>query len=91
MKPTVPETVTGKKTELDGPPPGPGFITVTEPVPRAATSAAVILALSCELFTKAVLRSNPFRWTDAPVTNPVPLTVSVNPAPPATALDGIKG
>jgi hypothetical protein len=38
--------------------------------------------------TKVVVSAVPFHLTDEPLTNPLPLTVKVNAAPPASALDG---
>ena len=73
---------------FDVPPPGVGLNTVTEAVPAAAMSAAVIWAVSCVLLPNVVVRLLPFqRTTDEPLKF-VPVTVSVNPAPPAVALAG---
>src|SRR5438309_1013735 len=72
----------------DVPPPGAGVTTVTEAVPVAAMSAAGIAAVSCVALTKVVVRAAPFHWTVAPFTKPLPVSVSVKPAPPTMALDG---
>jgi hypothetical protein len=72
----------------DVPPPGSGFFTVTLNVPAVAMSDARIAAVTCVALTNVVVLSTPLKLTVAPVTKPVPLTVSVNPAPPAVALVG---
>jgi len=51
-------------------------------------SEADIAAVICELLTNVVALPAPLKSTVAPVTNPTPLTVSVNAAEPETALDG---
>ena len=80
-----------KVSALDVPPPGELVKTVTEAEPALAISLAEMLAVSCVLDTKVVVRSAPFQRTvDAPFTNPVPFTVSVNAAPPAVVEDGFK-
>ena len=68
----------------DVPPPGGGKKTVTCDVPAVATSAAVIEARSCVALTNVVARSVPFHRTTAADVNPVPFTVNVNAALPAT-------
>src|SRR5438874_7286086 len=83
--------LTGRNTTFDEPPPGLGFITVIEPVFAVAMSDARMLAVNCELLTKVVVRALPFQFTEAPETNPVPFTVSVNPAPPGAAASGTSG
>jgi hypothetical protein len=40
------------------------------------------------LLAKVVVRADPFTCTTDPLTKLLPLTVSVNPAPPAVALFG---
>lgn len=80
------ETV--KLLDPDKPPPGLGLKTVTAEVPPAAMSEALIRAVTCELLTKVVVRSEPFHLTTQPLTKLVPLTVSVKPAAPAVAEDG---
>jgi hypothetical protein len=54
-------------------------------------SAVVIAAVSFEELTNAVARGDPFQFTMAPGTNPVPVTVRVNPAPPGTIAEGTIG
>ena len=51
-------------------------------------SEAKITAVTCVLLTKVVALGAPLRFTVAPFTKPTPLTVSVNAAEPATALEG---
>jgi hypothetical protein len=72
----------------DTPPPGVGVKTVTDAVPALAMSLAEIVAASCVLLTQVVVRSAPFHRTTDPLMKFVPVAVSVNPAPPATALLG---
>src|SRR2546421_117816 len=70
------------------PPSTPGIVTVTWAVPTAAMSEAGIAAVTCVGLTRVVVRAAPFQRTLAPMSNPVPVSVSVNPAPPAVALEG---
>jgi transcription initiation factor TFIIIB Brf1 subunit/transcription initiation factor TFIIB len=70
---------------LEVPPPGAGVITVTMAVPAVAMSAAVIAACRLVLETKVVVRGLPFHWTVEEETKFVPVTASVNAAPPAPA------
>src|SRR5207237_258983 len=70
------------------PPSTPGIVTVTWAVPTAAMSEAGIAAVTCVGLTRVVVRAPPFQRTLAPMSNPVPVSVSVNPAPPAVALEG---
>ncbi len=76
---------------LDVPPPGAGLTTVTEALPGLATSSAVMAAASCVLLTKVVTRFEPFHCTCDVDTNPLPFTVRLKAAEPATALDGLNG
>jgi hypothetical protein len=76
---------TVKVSALEVPPPGVGVETVTGTVPLVAMSAAVICACSWALDTKVVGRALPFQFTVESEIKFVPLTVSVKPAPPATA------
>src|SRR5438309_1835170 len=68
-----------------------GSVTVTEQngnfahVLGPAISVARIDAVNCELLTNVVEREVPFHMTAAPETNPVPLTVMTNAAPPGAA------
>jgi hypothetical protein len=83
--------VISRKTLFDVPPPGLGLTTVTEAVPMLAMSEARMLAVSRELLTKVVVRGLPFHFTTEPETNPVPFTVSVNPAEPGLTASGTSG
>ena len=82
--------MTVKLSALDASPPGAGLKTVTLAVPAAATSAAVIVAVSCVLLTKVVVRSPPFHLTTEVLMKLVPVTVSVNAALPAAIPLGLK-
>src|SRR2546426_6536604 len=70
---------------FDVPPPGAGLTTVTCAVPPVAMSVAGMAAVSWVAETNVVARSAPFHRTTEPATKSVPVTVSVNPASPATA------
>src|SRR5438477_80722 len=70
------------------PPSTPGIVTVTWAMPTAAMSEAGIAAVTCVGLTRVVVRAPAFQPTLAPTSNPVPVSVSVNPAPPAVALEG---
>jgi len=72
----------------DVPPPGAGFVTVTLNVPAAATSAAVMDAVTCVVFANVVVLALPLKVTTELDTKFVPFTVSVNALPPAVALLG---
>jgi hypothetical protein len=72
----------------DVPPPGVGLLTVTLPVPALAMSDAGTGAVSFVSLTKVVVSAVPFQSTVEEETKLVPLTVSVNAAPPAEALAG---
>jgi len=69
----------------DVPPPGVGVCTVTGAVPLDARSLAPIDARNCVALMKVVDRGAPFHWTTDEAMKPLPLTVSVNAAPPAEA------
>jgi hypothetical protein len=75
---------------LEVPPPGAGVITVTVAVPAVAMSAAVTAACKLVLETKVVVRALPFHWTVEEDTKLLPVTVSVNAAPPAVAEPGFS-
>jgi hypothetical protein len=75
---------------LEVPPPGAGVNTVTGIVPANAMSEAGIAALNRVAETNVVVRSSPFQRTTELVTNLLPLTVSVNAAPPAVRDEGLK-
>ena len=68
---------------LEVPPPGAGFTTVIGTVPAVAISAAVITAVKVVLETKVVVRAEPLKSTVDDALKFVPITVSVNWAPPA--------
>ena len=72
------------------PPPGAGFCTTTFAVPAEAISLAGMEAVSCVGLTNCVVRKLPFHHTVEAPTNPVPLTVNVNAAPPAVVELGFK-
>lgn len=72
------------------PPPGAGFCTTTLAVPAEAISLAGIEAVTCVGLTNCVVRKLPFHHTVEAPTKPVPLTVSVNAAPPAVVELGLK-
>jgi hypothetical protein len=75
-----------KLAEFEAPP--PGACTVTVAVPETVIRLAGTAALNCVADTNVVLSAEPFHCTLSPLTKFVPLTVSVNPAPPATAVPG---
>ena len=76
--------------ELEVPPPGLGVNTVTWAVPATAISEAGIEAVNRVEETNVVVRSVPLQRTTELFTKPLPLTVSVNAAPPAVRDDGLK-
>lgn len=69
-------------------PPPLGPCTTTVAVPALAIRLAETLAVSCVADTNAVLNALPFQRTRSPETKFAPLTVKVNPVPPAAALEG---
>jgi len=73
---------------FDVPPPA-GFVTVTFTVPAVAISAAGIVATICVLVTEeGVIAGLVPKFTVAPALKPVPVILSVNPAPPTVAVVG---
>ena len=64
--------------------------TFTEDVPTVAISAAVIAAVNCVALTKVVVRLLPFHCTTEVLMKLLPVTVSVNAAPPAIAEFGVR-
>src|SRR3989454_12577088 len=72
----------------DVPPPGDGLNTVIWVVPAVVMSLEEMAARNSVLLTNVVVRSEPFQRTTDGATKLAPLTVSVNPAPPAVALLG---
>jgi hypothetical protein len=81
---------TSKYITFEVPPPGAGFVTVTEAVPALVISEAEIAAVICKLLMKVVVRGLPFQFAVELETNPVPLIVRVNPALPGAALVGTR-
>jgi hypothetical protein len=49
------------------------------------------VAVSFEALTNVVVREDPFQFTVAPETNPVPVTVKVNDGPPGAVAAGTIG
>ena len=80
--------VTLKVKAFEAPPPGEGFVTVTEGVPALATSEARIAAVTFVALTNVVVRAFPLKLTTDPLTKLEPFTVNVNAPEPAVALDG---
>jgi len=80
--------VTEKFAVPEVPPPGAGLVTVTGKVPAVVMSDARIAAVICVELTNVVVLAAPLNLTAEPFTNLLPVTVSVNPAPLATALVG---
>ena len=70
-------------------PPPAGFVTVTFTVPAVAISAAGMVATIWVLVTDegAIAGLDP-KFTVAPALKPVPVILSVNPAPPTVAVVG---
>src|ERR1700676_220735 len=68
----------GKNTTFDVPPPGGGFVTVTDAVRAFATSEALIVALNSVLEITMVRRGERFHLSTAVGAKPVPVTVKVN-------------
>ena len=77
-----------KGTELEVPPPGGGAVTVTAIPPLDAMLVAGIAAVNCVGLTNVVAGVAPPKLTVEDATKFVPLIVSVNAAPPATAVVG---
>ncbi len=63
-------------------------MTVTLKLPAFAMSAALMVAVTSVALTYVVVRGDPAQSTTELLINPVPLTVSGNPAPPWVALAG---
>src|SRR5262249_28454652 len=61
--------------ELDVPPPGAGFVTVTVAEPAVAISAAEMAAVSWVALTNVVVLAAPLNFTTDVDTKPVPFTV----------------
>jgi hypothetical protein len=73
---------------LDVPP--HGLTTAIEAVPAVAMRAAGTVAVSCVAETNVVVNAVPLQFTVEPLTKLVPLTVKVNPGPPAVAQVGLS-
>jgi hypothetical protein len=56
-----------------------------------ATSVELMAACRLLLESTVVARAEPFQFNTAPVANPVPFTVSVNPDVPGAAEAGTNG
>jgi hypothetical protein len=80
--------LTVKVRTIAGPVTGAGLLIETLNVPALAMSVVVIGAVSCELLTNVVVFCVPLNVIVAPFRKPLPLTVSVNAAPPARVLAG---
>lgn len=76
------------ETISEVPPPGGGLDIVTCAMPLELIFEAGILARTCVELTKVVATSVPFQRMFAPLTNCEPLTLRVNEAEPASALEG---
>jgi hypothetical protein len=83
-------TVTVKVTAAEAPPPGAGLVTVTGKLPAVATALAGTWAVSRVADTKVAVRVAPLNRTTEPVPKPVPFTVRLNVALPATAVAGAR-
>jgi hypothetical protein len=70
------------------PPSGAGLVTVTAGLPVEAMLEAGMAAVNCVELTKVVAGADPPKLTIEAATKFVPLIVSVNAAPPATAVFG---
>ena len=77
-----------KFTGVEKPPSDAGFSTVTGAVPILEMLEAGIAAVNCVELTRVVGAADPSKLTSEDAIKFVPLIVSVNPAPPATALFG---
>jgi hypothetical protein len=67
------------------PPPGAGFVTVTASLPALAMAAAGMAAVTWVDEMYVVVSVVPLKETVAPLTKPIPVTLSVKAAPPAVA------
>jgi hypothetical protein len=68
----------------------PAFTTETLAVPAVAIRLAGTAAVNCVALTNVVVNAVMFQYTAELETNPVPVTVSENAAPPAAADDGFR-
>src|SRR5215467_9742005 len=83
--------VTWKYTTLEGPPPGPGFTTVTPAVPAVATFAAGTMATRCSPSMNVVASGAALKLTVEPGRKPVPLTLSGSAVLPGETAVGTSG
>ena len=81
------ELLMEKLTLFDGVPPAS---TMIDAAPADAVRLAGTEAVTWPEFTNVVDNPEPFHCTDDPDVNPLPLTVSVKPDPPAVALVGFS-
>jgi hypothetical protein len=84
----LPGLVMVKFIGLEVPPPGAGLVTVTGSVPDEPMLEAGMAALNCVELRNVVAGAAAPKLTIEAATKLVPLIVSVNAAPPATALFG---
>ena len=82
--------VTVKVAPAEVPPPGVGLVAVTAYVPTVATAEAGTRAVTCVAETRVVTRAVPLKVITVLLRKPVPFTVSVKPALPATAVLGTR-
>jgi hypothetical protein len=75
-----------KFAEFDVTPPE---VMVTGTVFAVVIALAGTEAVAWPLFTTVVVKGAPLKFTTEPAANPLPFTVSVNAAPPATAVAGL--
>jgi hypothetical protein len=75
---------------LEKPPPGAGLNTFICALPAVAISLAGIDPVNCVLLTSVVVRLEPFHCNADVLRKFVPVTVSVNAAPPTVALAGLR-
>jgi len=80
--------VTVNATELEGPPPGAGFVTITAGVPAVAMSTASTATVSCVGLTNVVTRAVPPKVAVDALSKPVPFTVKVNACVPLIPFAG---
>lgn len=71
------------------PPPGRGVNTVTAGLPATAIFDAGTVAVNCVGLMNVVASGAPFQFTTEPLIKLLPVTVSVKPAVPATAVVGL--
>ena len=79
------KSVTLNETLFDVPPPGVGLKTVIVVAPPVEISDAGTAAANCVVFTNVAVSEVVFHFTTEALSKLVPLTVSVNAAPPVIA------